>query len=69
MSQVGESSNTLNEYPRLRACAQATARNGTIVTTTVLGTIANGASSMAAKQLADYYEWVAESGIGTEFTV
>ena len=37
-----------------------------IITSTVMGTVAGGASTMAAKQLADYYEGVAERSETTQ---
>ena len=38
-----------------------------IITSAVMASTAGGASTIAAKQLADYYEWVAEAHETTQY--
>ena len=77
MSQIGQASTTLAEYPRLASHCIAAARRNVdriavpandggifagvdMIDGTVKGPLAGSATSMAAKQLADFYEWYAE---------
>ena len=84
MSQIGQASGNLSDYPALATHCQAAARvnvdriavpandggiaAGTdMITSVVKGSTAGAATTMAAKQLADYYEWVAERSESVQY--